>query len=898
MRFRDFVSPRAAGALALGALVLSMSAGRDSQAVADPGTTRVLCGRTLWVAPHVGRTVGDPGNGQSVVVPIGFVTYADWNAEDVASCAQPVDASVEFSITARANGAGIPIVIGPVQGPAVATPTAPGVQGWQHFDLVIPPGTFQPDTFYECVVDASYEVDFQPNAGFESGFGRLQALGQTNFVLTPCSEQNPERARLLLLRVDGGDGPFTRVRTAQQACEFFVLCNNDASESVTVDLVARSFQQARTPDNLDIPGDRGLFSVGDPDAGTDAFPVEFDSRLPFPAELDDLSQPFAKDQSFTDDLSTTQQLLGLPNPGKSSDQATKKLPVTLGPGEITMVPVCARAYESANDGSVCVIEVEADGQFNGGDTARASAGGVMVVDNSSRQRQALFTVTDSIASGWLTRAVFSEAIYDNDPGRSTHGEGNLVENDPLHPDGPGFQVCGPKASLAAIDPEGFFGQFHDDSFSTASPPKSVEYTVKMFHDLGSTASPRRTIRVILRGLDVALAREGSVTIPSPTAVEGSSDVRLEVDLAADEALITDGSRTVFRGPFSLFRRAPTRGYQVNNGETRTFTLAAPAFAQPERPIVLLTHPAGAATTTPGSGDATVFIDIADGFEDGLRHFPSNDPGEDLLGGSLGDRFRWHATTESSFVGLVNENAPSVYISDPRFAGLDPNDAGAAFILANELFHVHSELAIRGSEVASSLDDPTVGWVFYSSSGLRAGETRTPLTQNPLHFNQPVSVPVAARRGVNDDDEKFKADSASIRMRYTNRGSGRDVVKLDLTVPVDQGFDPSGQILGVDVGGYQYSFVLGQDGAIRNPDGSSARVKVLGTGEARVTLKIRRARLGGALANEGFRPRDLNRTGWPSRVETRVVLGNEVYRDTLPMLASARRNGRIRAVLND
>lgn len=368
------------------------------------------CGQTIYLAKFAPSTVVNPGPSSAITVQIGLLPFVSWKL--VSGCAQPSGASfISLKLTCTPAGGGTPIVVGWQTMNNLPTPTVPGIQNVGSFNYVIPAGTL-PQGNFVCSVAGEYHVPFGPG----TGTGTIIGTGDTEVCLVEPSPLDPSVPRLDMQCIDtSGTGMgYQACRRGDQTINYYLIANNDPLESVTLTFDSMTNQAARFPggDNLD----GTLFAISSSTPGTDNFP-----------------------QAFLGDLNENGLITQPPPLDTIPDGMVTSDPFTLGPNEITIMPVAIRSHGMCADGSCSEVLGRVSGLFSDGSMAIGSVGTATVVQDVPA-KSPLHEFTDMIEMGPMASARWTPTMYGfgeprfdiNEPfvapidsGETTFGSGNL-----------------------------------------------------------------------------------------------------------------------------------------------------------------------------------------------------------------------------------------------------------------------------------------------------------------------------------------------------------------------------------------------------------------------------------------------------------------------------------------
>ena len=363
------------------------------------------CPQSAWVAKFVSTTVVNNNATGSTTIPIGIIPYVTWD-NGTGACAQPISASLTVRLECTPLGGGgvvgLPTIAVPVD-----TPTTPGAQPVNGSiggiaNYTISQGALGAGNFV-CTVIAEYDVSF----GTGRGSGVLTGTGDAEVCIVEPSPSDPNLPRLGLTRLDLGDGGFLQCATGDQGLSWYLLSNNDPTNSVTVDFESSNTQIAVMPTH----------SMQDPNSPT---PDQTIFAISNPLSPD----PFF--QSLVGDL--TDGLIPDGDPLAAGAGVAMQSDITLDPFDIEIIGVATRPFGMCADGSCSEISTKIEGIWNDGSMtpAVACAGTVAFVDNSMPFKSPLCLLDDTICVDPNSFVNAGAALFNGDTHFSTHASGNNV----------------------------------------------------------------------------------------------------------------------------------------------------------------------------------------------------------------------------------------------------------------------------------------------------------------------------------------------------------------------------------------------------------------------------------------------------------------------------------------
>jgi hypothetical protein len=610
--------------LAIGAVGSLVIGGAGVVVWACQGTPRPNCFQSAWLAKFPPAVVVLPPGGGPIAVPIGVLPFAVWNTNPL--CAQPSGASIDLTFTCAPAGGGAPVVIGPMTFPA-ATPATPGAQpiATGPLTFTIPAGTLTPGTPYACAVTGMYTVSFAGGMGA----GSIVGGGDTEVCIVPPAPDRVDLPRRDMQLLDAGGDLFQSCRRGDQTHNYYLIQNNDPSESVSLTFGSRTNQVARMPTgDTGTMSDPTLFAISNPTAGTDSFPQAINLT----------------DGSFIE----------LPSPEEVSDhEVTSSL--TLDPYALTIVGVAIRSHGMCADGSCSEVLTKVTGLFSGGDEALGCAGTALIVDDAAA-KSPLCEVTDTLMTGDTVDTDWSGAFFDGDDHLSTHGVGN-------QPDNPGRTQTTP-AALAEMFNIPFFSPTLTDYIRVETSPVSAAYSLQAFPQELNFQPQTNEVRLM------NLPASGTVRIPLIHSEDGAapSAFNIDVDLAADTIAISSGGGAptqLFSGSFSGLSANPADGVFVDSTTYREIACSG----VPTSPLLAVDPPslarlyAGATSSSEFTWSANVI-----------------DPRSDTP-------LPWTATSNSTAVRVVNSGGaagePLVLEIDPDLVALAPDTTPAVVTVTSD-----------------------------------------------------------------------------------------------------------------------------------------------------------------------------------------------------------------------
>ncbi len=227
---------------------------------------------------------------------------------------------------------------------SVTVPILPGTNV-VPVPVVIPPGPPR-----ACTVAGTVSVAFTDGT-------TVSNTGDTTLCIAEPSPADPSKPRLDLQHADPG-ATIARVHPGDQAEHYYLITNNDPTESFEGTVVVQSASSSRQPTltGPPIPGS-GVYSVSDPQQGDD-FPIAF---------LDELGE---------------NGCVPLPPDPQNTIRPTIERRIELAPGEMTVIAVATRPWGMCADGSCSEQTVMLRGSFSDGTEGLACAGAVVLADTS------------------------------------------------------------------------------------------------------------------------------------------------------------------------------------------------------------------------------------------------------------------------------------------------------------------------------------------------------------------------------------------------------------------------------------------------------------------------------------------------------------------------------------
>lgn len=342
------------------------------------GTTVPPCGRTIWLAKFPPTVVLFPSTGTSILVPIGVLPFVSWDNINILVCPQPISASITLTLTCTPQGAtGPTTVIGPIAF-SVATPVTPGIQRLgAPLVATIPAGTFPTLTPQICRVVGTYTVNFNDNSS-------ITATGDTRVCLIPPSKADPSLPELNMAYIKINNEDFKTCAKGDQTTIYYLIENNDPGRSVTLSVSATTNQVSKMPASND-PDDGSLFSLSDPDEGTDNFPIVF-SENGSPGEMITLPEPFEK-----------------------NNREIKK-DITIHPMDVEIIAENIRSWGMCGNGSCSETVTVLSGSWSDGAPAIACAGTALLVDDVP-PKSPLCEIEDMVKSSATADVNWSKAEF-------------------------------------------------------------------------------------------------------------------------------------------------------------------------------------------------------------------------------------------------------------------------------------------------------------------------------------------------------------------------------------------------------------------------------------------------------------------------------------------------------
>ncbi len=498
-----------------------------------------FCPRNVFLAKFAPAVVVIPPAGGPINVPIGVLPFAAWNNADP-RCAVPVGAFLNLTLICTPVGGVIPTVIGPVAFP-VPVPVVPGAQPLgAPLNFVIPAGIIPPGVPQVCLVVGAYGVTF----GGGAGAGLLVGGGDAEVCLVEPSASNDTIPRLNMEYIPVNGELFNTCRRGDQAYSYYLLANNDLDNSVSLTLSSEGRQAAVLPDSADGVAittenayEMGVFSVSNPDSGTDVFAAEFTDNLA-PGELLPEPDPFAVDVRL---ITTTLDLL---------------------PGEAKIVGIATRSFGACANGSCGERNLKATGSFANGDTALACASTLYLVDDVPGKTP-MCEITDTLKVGPFMDVLWSSAHY-NTFGNDLHHSVTFLEgNLPPELGGPGFLTRG-----AALGDTVFL----DNSGDLVRTPIEPEIVQMNLTSIDQQTGILAGNNVEVRGLNLPLG--GQFVHPlitfQPPQPPFEPNLDIIYDLPLNQLLVQAGPQVLYNGPIDLFFQNPPQPLIIDPQTCRTF----------------------------------------------------------------------------------------------------------------------------------------------------------------------------------------------------------------------------------------------------------------------------------------------------------------------------------------
>jgi hypothetical protein len=486
------------------------------------------CWQTAYLAKSTPSSVVAPPGGGAITVPITVIPFVDWNAADI-RCAQPTFAEITLTLTCTPVGGGAPITIGPMTF-ADATPTVPGFQPSPIPGVTImfpiAAGTLAPGTSYTCPITGTYAVSFTGGVGT----GTITGTGDAEVCIVESLADSPGVPRLNMQRIDLVEDGLVRCRRGDQSTNFFLITNNDPSESVSLDFSSTTDQVARFPMGDDPDG--VFYAISSPVEGTDNFQQSLD--LP------------------------DGELITLGDPEEVNDQQVMTS-LELGPNELTFVGVKVRSNGKCADGSCSEMRARAVGSFSDDSPVEGCAGIVVAVDDVDA-KSPLCEVTDMLQTAPTVDTAWSPAVFDGSPITSTHSAGNLRPNQ--SEEGRTTQTTGADIEIPGVV---LPPPVSNSYYRTETPPGTVNYSMATF------AQPNFSRQVNNVNV-INLPESGSLRVPhmGPGAENGQSEFDVNIDLAGMTTVsdAMNGGELLFEGSFDELIENPPAGIVIDNGTFR------------------------------------------------------------------------------------------------------------------------------------------------------------------------------------------------------------------------------------------------------------------------------------------------------------------------------------------
>ena len=482
---------------------------------------RLLCGRTLWVAPTHTASITYPGSAQAWDLPVDLVGVLQWNASPSgqAECAQPTEVSLSATLSCATVDGGAPVLEEAID-EALPLPTGPGLMDLGALDalLSVPAGIASEPLL--CALEGSVEVHFEAD---EVGGGTVLRSFDLFVPVLPRSSIDPALPRLGLRQLAPAEGMLT-ARANDELLLWYAVENNDGEVDVTVELSVASQQIAVRPEGDD-PDGAGFGLGGTAVHGLDVL--------------------------FADDA--TAALIG------GGDPATPSLPadrwITLLPGEATIVPILVRSGALCPDDAAADLRINADATW-GSDSLHASVLSVLRVGVATPQSP-LCDVTDSISSAPTVDGHWGPAVFDDVSWRATHPAGNLEPNAA----GPATRV--PGFSFASPYPEPAV-----DSLRSPQHPASVTWSVDLFPT--QTAAPFETQHVEVAVTNLNDADVLNLPAIYDTQIAANTSVALDATTGQLTVIDLDSAALRFQGSLGDFFTAGPADMTVDLDTIREF----------------------------------------------------------------------------------------------------------------------------------------------------------------------------------------------------------------------------------------------------------------------------------------------------------------------------------------
>lgn len=367
------------------------------------------CSQSAWVAKFVPQTIVNNNATSATIVPINIIPYVLWDAVNDGTCAQPTSAVLNVRLTCTPLGGGGVTAL-PLQQFSVDTPTSPGAQPVNGIvggviNYSIPQGTLGAGNFI-CTIVANYEVSF----GVGRGGGVLTGTGDAEVCIVEPSPLDDSLPRLDMIRLDPGDGGFTRCPSGDQAFNHYLITNNDPNNAVALDFDSDNTQIAVMPEhsaqdlsdtNFD-PADQTIFAISNPNTPDPFFQM-------IPTEL-------------------SPELIPDGDPEAPGVGIVTQNGITIPPLGIEIITVATRSSGMCADGSCTEITARVNGTWQDGfDTpVAACAGTVHFTDSSIPAKSPLIGIEDIICVGPDKFINGQIAVVNFQNFLSTHAVGNNV----------------------------------------------------------------------------------------------------------------------------------------------------------------------------------------------------------------------------------------------------------------------------------------------------------------------------------------------------------------------------------------------------------------------------------------------------------------------------------------
>ncbi len=403
--------------LAVIGLVAILLAGRGD---ACEGARAPVCNRSAWFSMLRAKSVVLADG--AIDVEVTLVPYATWTPTP--PCPQPTEAGLELTLTCPApSGPDIEIATGMLE---IAAPSRQGAQVPFTRTLTIPAGRLDPRVPVECTVTGTYTLFFE---GMAPTGGPIMANGAVNVCLVPASPLDPTVPRLDLCCISRDGALIRPMLRGDQLASYYIVCNNDTKQSVSLDLTSDGLQLATLPVG---------FSAGDPTAAFAANVTSYSSPVP---GTDTFAAVFAEDI-----VAGAPPVIRLGNP-LDVDPVRLTRTITLRPLECEILCIVQRSHGMCQDGSCTQRFVRVEGTFDDGTPALGCATSAIYVGGAPPQRPLCrFEVRKKVADG--VQAQFSiDSFFDvftEIEHATTHSRGNVAPGQSVvgHPDARATQLAG------------------------------------------------------------------------------------------------------------------------------------------------------------------------------------------------------------------------------------------------------------------------------------------------------------------------------------------------------------------------------------------------------------------------------------------------------------------------